>query len=628
LASRSATNAIPELLKQAAGSEVKVSVAALNALQSLAGPGELPALLAMTKDAKDAAVREAAESAVVGACTKEGSALPGTEAVLAELKQAIDPAVKNSWVNVLVSLGEPKALPAVLAAVNDPNAAVAGNALEQLAHWPEPAPVEPLLAIVQKDADPSRRKRALGSAIRLATVAADERQRPPETLVRWFQQANEAARTIEDRRLIISGLGRLADPESLELLLPYLQDPNLQDEAAVAIVQVAPALRPDDPPALKEALDQIASTAKNQDLRDQASGIAKNLPGPGRRTVLFDGRSLTGWEGNTNVWRVRDGVIVGGSLDGNPENEFLATVTSYTNFILRLEYKLIGTEGFVNSGVQFRSARLKHPANEMCGFQADIGAGYSGCLYDESRRNKFLVQAAAEQIKRLEKPGGWNRYELRCAGPRIQIALNGEKTVDYIENDPALPLDGVVGLQIHGGNKAEVSFRNITIEEVAYGLANRDFGVPKSRWKILSFSSENTQFEDERAALAIDGNPNTFWHTLWSGGNPGHPHHIAVDMAEEVVVTGFTYLPRQDGRQIKGVIGEFEFYVSRDPNDRGRPVATGRFDKIEVDPRGRVVLLPRPVTGRYFKLVSLSAPGGEPYAGAAEVGVLGLPTAK
>ena len=131
----------------------------------------------------------------------------------------------------------------------------------------------------------------------------------------------------------------------------------------------------------------------------------RTLPNDVRRKVLFDGHSLTGWEGNTNVWRVRDGVIVGGSLDGNPQNEFLATVTSYTNFILRLEYKLVGTEGFVNSGVQFRSVRLKQPANEMCGFQADIGAGYSGCLYDESRRNKFLVQAPAEQIKRLEKPG-------------------------------------------------------------------------------------------------------------------------------------------------------------------------------------------------------------------------------
>ena len=94
----------------------------------------------------------------------------------------------------------------------------------------------------------------------------------------------------------------------------------------------------------------------------------------------------------------------------------------------------------MNGGVQFRSVRVKQPANEMSGFQADIGAGYSGCLYDESRRNTFLVRAADDQIKRLEKPGDWNRYEVRCAGPRIQIVLNGEKTVDYTESrhrDPA-----------------------------------------------------------------------------------------------------------------------------------------------------------------------------------------------
>ena len=63
---------------------------------------------------------------------------------------------------------------------------------------------------------------------------------------------------------------------------------------------------------------------------------------------LFDGKSLAGWEGETNqVWRVRDGVIVGGSLEGNPRNEFLATLKSYKNFHLRLEYKLVGTQGFV-----------------------------------------------------------------------------------------------------------------------------------------------------------------------------------------------------------------------------------------------------------------------------------------
>jgi hypothetical protein len=191
------------------------------------------------------------------------------------------------------------------------------------------------------------------------------------------------------------------------------------------------------------------------------------MPSQGKRTTLFDGRSLTGWEGDNNVWRVRDGIIVGGSTNGNARNEFLTTTRIYTNFILRLEYKLVGTEGFVNGGVQFCSVRTKEPPNEMTGYQADIGAGHSGCLYDESRRNKFLVRAGDDQIKRLENPGDWNRYEVRCAGPGIQIFLNGEKTVEYTESDAAIPQNGLIGLQIHGGCKAEISFRNLSIEEIS-----------------------------------------------------------------------------------------------------------------------------------------------------------------
>ena len=190
------------------------------------------------------------------------------------------------------------------------------------------------------------------------------------------------------------------------------------------------------------------------------------LPAARAATPLFDGKSLAGWEGNTNVWRVREGVIVGGSTNGNPRNEFLATARPYRNFALGLEYRLVGTKGFVNSGVQFRSARVKQPPNEMSGFQADIGAGHSGCLYDESRRNRFLARATDARIKQLEKPGEWNRYEVRCEGPRIRIALNGETTVDYTEPDAALPQEGLIGLQIHGGNNAEVSFRNLSIEEL------------------------------------------------------------------------------------------------------------------------------------------------------------------
>jgi hypothetical protein len=181
-------------------------------------------------------------------------------------------------------------------------------------------------------------------------------------------------------------------------------------------------------------------------------------------TSLFDGKTLDGWEGDTKVWRVVDGVIVGGSKDGNPRNEFLATTKSYANFVLKLEYKLVGTEGFVNSGVQIRSRRIPKPPNEMKGYQADIGAGFSGALYDESRRNKMLVKPDPELIKKTEKVGDWNSYEIRCEGLRVRLTLNGVQTVDYTEEDQSLEQDGLIGLQIHGGCKAEVSFRNITIE--------------------------------------------------------------------------------------------------------------------------------------------------------------------
>ncbi|MBM3821599.1 MAG: DUF1080 domain-containing protein [Verrucomicrobia bacterium] len=180
---------------------------------------------------------------------------------------------------------------------------------------------------------------------------------------------------------------------------------------------------------------------------------------------LFDGRSLAGWEGETNaVWRVREGVIVGGSMAGNPRNEFLATTQRYKNFHLRLEYRLVGTEGFINGGVQFRSKRIAQPPNEMSGFQADIGAGFSGCVYDESRRNRMLVMADTNLVASLERPGEWNRYEIIATGPQATLVLNGQRTATWVERDPAIETEGVIALQIHGDCKAEISFRNITLE--------------------------------------------------------------------------------------------------------------------------------------------------------------------
>jgi hypothetical protein len=182
---------------------------------------------------------------------------------------------------------------------------------------------------------------------------------------------------------------------------------------------------------------------------------------------LFDGRTFRGWEGDTrHTWRIENGAIVGGSrYETVPHNFFLCTTRSYGNFVLRLKFKLTGT-GFVNAGVQFRSQRLTNPPYEMRGYQADLGPGYWGSLYDESRRNKTLVKPDSALVARVLRPEGWNTYEIRAENRRIRLKLNGRQTVDYTESDETLPQTGLIGLQIHGGGKAEAAYKDIEIQEL------------------------------------------------------------------------------------------------------------------------------------------------------------------
>ncbi|MDX1948466.1 MAG: DUF1080 domain-containing protein [Pirellulaceae bacterium] len=185
-------------------------------------------------------------------------------------------------------------------------------------------------------------------------------------------------------------------------------------------------------------------------------------------TTLFDGKSLAGWEGNKEVFRVEDGAIVGGSLTGKvAHNEFLCSTKEYGDFELRLSARLVGKGE--NAGVQFRSARIPNHF-EVIGYQCDMGQAQGksiwGALYDESRRRKFLVQGDAEKLAQTVKAGDWNELVIRCEGARVRIWVNGLATVDYTEEDSTVARRGVIALQIHGGEPAEASYKNIRLQEL------------------------------------------------------------------------------------------------------------------------------------------------------------------
>ncbi len=183
-------------------------------------------------------------------------------------------------------------------------------------------------------------------------------------------------------------------------------------------------------------------------------------------TPLFDGKTFSGWEGDTkNVWRIEDGALTAGTLAKKQEkNDFLATEKEYGNFEMTVKWKLEGTEGFVNGGIQFRTKRIPNH-HEVSGYQADLGAGYDGALYDESRRNKILSQPSKEVLAKAMKPlGEWNEYRIRAEGSHIQLWLNGVQTVDFTETEAGIPLTGIIAVQIHGNATSLVRYKDIVIE--------------------------------------------------------------------------------------------------------------------------------------------------------------------
>ena len=176
---------------------------------------------------------------------------------------------------------------------------------------------------------------------------------------------------------------------------------------------------------------------------------------PETAPLIFNGKDLTGWTGDTSLWTVEDGEIVG-KTKGLSRNEFLIGDMVANDFRLTFEVKLVGNEG--NSGVQFRSTVL--PENEVKGYQADIGAGWWGKLYEEHGRALLWDKSGEDHVKN----GDWNTYEISVLGAKIQTRINGKLCVDL--DDPDGERAGVFALQLHSGGPTEVRFRNIIIEPI------------------------------------------------------------------------------------------------------------------------------------------------------------------
>ena len=174
---------------------------------------------------------------------------------------------------------------------------------------------------------------------------------------------------------------------------------------------------------------------------------------------LFNGKDLAGWEGNMDIWRVVDGYIQG-KIDKIGYNTFLVYGHPFSDFVL--EAKFILPKGG-NSGIQYRS-KVTDPAKFVVGgYQADIGGGYWGILYEE--RGRGILVKPVKDVEPTIKMDDWNQYVITAQGTKVKHVVNGVTTVDFDDQDEKKrAADGILALQYHAPGNFEIKFKDVRIK--------------------------------------------------------------------------------------------------------------------------------------------------------------------
>jgi hypothetical protein len=191
--------------------------------------------------------------------------------------------------------------------------------------------------------------------------------------------------------------------------------------------------------------------------------VAK-LPTNEKAIPLFNGRDLSGWEGQIDKYfSVDDGVIVARNAKDNAPaaSTYLLTTKKYRNFRLIFEAKLVESE--MHSGIALwgEAVEMKGDPYSYKGHLVMFPSGYG--YYDLYGRNSIYTDKSGA-AKKAGKQHDWNRMEILAIGNRIRHAINGQAVADWSDPKPELCQAGPIGLQLHANKVAqEVRFRGLIL---------------------------------------------------------------------------------------------------------------------------------------------------------------------
>jgi HEAT repeat protein len=458
----------------------EVRAAAFAALQNVSSYDNINELIDKLLAVQNKNEIEAVQAAIVAAIKDVD--IESTEN--GQLLQALDrTSKKERIVAILPEIGGDVALQNVVDYFGNSSGSLKETAFEALASWKDYSAADALYEVAQNSTGEYRAK-AFSNFTRMVRNA----NLPDDQKLLQYRKIMPFATSANDKRLVINAIGNLKTFLSMVYLEDFLDDSELQQTAARAIMRIA---LPDNNgqngfagEKVRELLKRVTTILEGEESDYDIINInnyLQEMPDEKGFVSMFNGKNLDGWQGMLldgnpikiaqlseaerakaqeeankkmhEFWTVKDNTIV---FNGNGAN--LVSVKDYGDFELIVDWRITKNG---DSGIYLRGTPQVQIWDTS---RVEVGAQVgSGGLYNNQKYESKPLKVADNPI------GEWNTFHITMIGENVTVYLNGELVVDNVplenywdRSQPIFPT-GPIELQAHGTNLA---FRDIYVKEI------------------------------------------------------------------------------------------------------------------------------------------------------------------
>lgn len=482
LGTRAAHEHIDQVFPFAKSEEADVRMAALSALAQMASKENLPQLFSLLNETSQPEEVRALQRAVVAATQGYENETQRADMVLRQMNQ-VQAEKKPLYFEILASLGGKKALEAVSQAFQTGDAKTKEAAVRALAQWSDVSAAEELYRISKDPANQAYLDPALRGYVRAINMA----KATPDQKLLLLRKAMAVAYTTPQKKLILREVERNKTFPALLFAGQYLNSPEVQQEAAQAVMNIALTDKNNQGNVVRDLLTKTIEVIKGPDSEYQVVAIRKflaEMPEGEGFVPLFNGRDLSGWKGlvgdplkrskmNAKTlaqeqqkadaemrksWQVENGEMV---FTGHGDN--IATAKNYGDFEMFVDWKIYD-DGHKkgDAGIYLRGTPQVQIWDTS---RVDAGAQVgSGGFYNNKTHPSKPTKVADNPL------GEWNTFRILMKGDRATVYLNGELVTDNVtlenywdRSQPIFP-EEQIELQAHG---SRVAYRDMYIREIS-----------------------------------------------------------------------------------------------------------------------------------------------------------------